>query len=52
MFCPPNTVLPAFHHTSLLFSLLIPLLLEGERGGEYSEARLASLRAVVEKFVA
>ena len=36
---------------SLLFSLLGPLLLEGERGGEYSETRLATFRAVVEKLV-
>ena len=49
MACLPYTVSP---RTKLIFSLPFPLLLEGERGGEYSEARLATLRAVVEKFVA
>lgn len=36
---------------NLLFSPLCPLL-EGERGGEYSEARLAFLWSVIEEFVA
>lgn len=48
---PVSLALFPIHNRLPCISLLFPLLTEGERGGEYSEARFAFLWAVIQKLM-